>query len=219
MNPDFSLQADLLRKALVTLGFYSDSDRTLSTLVDQLTVYSQELMFWNSRMNIVGKMDDQFYLRHLLDSLSPLGYLRGHSFKEAADVGSGGGLPGIPLALAFPDSRWSLIERSNKKAGFLRNAVALLGLSDRVEILQSPVEQVNSRFDLVTFRAFRQFEDFFSHIKRLLNEDGLLFAYKGVVDKAVEELAGVGLTVEEVEIVPLIVPGLDESRCGIAYRN
>lgn len=180
--------------------------------------YVKELTLWNDKMNLVGRLESDFISRHLLDSLAPLSILADLKPESAADIGSGAGLPGMLLAICMPGTRWTLVERSGKKAGFLRSTIAMLGLGGRVEVADLPVEEVKQQFDLVVFRAFRQFEDFFDPIRNRVAPGGTFAAYKGKLDIIEKELAGVGLTPGDVVLDRLEVPGLAEERWLLRYR-
>jgi 16S rRNA (guanine527-N7)-methyltransferase len=146
----------------------------------------------------------------------------------AADVGSGAGLPGIPLAIALPDADFTLIERMGRRANFLRNTLAVLGLPNaRVE--EADMERApGERFNLAVFRAFRPLEPrVLRALFRLLRPGGVLAAYKGRRAAIMEELAKAEDTSNpaRLEILPCPVPFLAEERhllclgvCG-ASRN
>ncbi len=178
--------------------------------------YVSELVSWNRGMNLVGTIGDDFIPRHLLDSLAPLPYFL--SLKEegsivsAADVGSGGGLPGIPLAIFLEEIQWRLIERSTKKCGFLRNCCAVLGFGNRVKVVNQTVEEVKESFDWVVFRAFRQFEDFYPQLNRILTKHGSLIAYKGKKEVVLQELKQIKRKKENAQLHSLSIPKLNEER-------
>lgn len=118
----------------------------------QLFEFGALLETWNARLNLISRRDMVRLLeRHLLDSLSVWPLVEG---AHAADMGSGGGLPGIPLAIALPNCHWTLIERSARKAVFLREARRRLNL-ENVEVMQGDVrEAATNEFDTVVARAF-----------------------------------------------------------------
>ena len=118
-------------------------------------------------------------------------------------MGSGAGFPGIPLALFLPDSRFTLLEPSAKKAAFLRNAAILANL-ENVEVAETRLEEVQRRFDLVVFRAFSPLS--------ILEPHGAIIAYKGKLTRVLEELVDSDLDLETLEIVAVQVPFLDEER-------
>jgi 16S rRNA (guanine527-N7)-methyltransferase len=142
-----------------------------------------------------------------------------------ADVGSGAGLPGIPLAIVLQDNRFTLIERKGRRAGFLRGVIKTLNLIN-VVVEEEEMEKVKpGRFDIVTFRAFRPLEPkMFKKLSRLCPQGGtqggpqggILAAYKGRHDKASAEMAELEKALPHLagrwELIPCPVPMLDEQR-------
>jgi 16S rRNA (guanine527-N7)-methyltransferase len=171
---------------------------------------------------------EELIVKHILDSLAPLGYIvrllasgpynagfvpgqTAGRQERLADAGSGAGLPGIPLAICLPCVKINLIERMTRRADFLRNAAAVLGLSN-VTVEEAEMEKAPAgRFDLVVFRAFRPLEPgILNGLFRLLVPGGHLAAYKGRRDKTETEAAK--LPPESREIHQLFVPFLNEER-------
>ena len=131
---------------------------------------------------------------------------------SVGDIGSGGGFPGIPLALVFPQFEFTLVERMDKRCAFLENCVALLGLQN-VRVLKSEVERVPPEsFDIVVFRAFRPLD---GHIAKTLlaltKRGGMLGAYKAKHKNIEEEMRGVKNCITSYEIVALHVPFMEEA--------
>ena len=164
---------------------------------------------WNRVHNLTAVRDSaQMVGSHLLDCLAVLPHLAPGS---VADVGSGAGLPGIPLALARPASAVTLIESNHKKVAFLRQAVIELGLTnveiaaDRVETWQPP-----QRYDVVISRAFSDLPEFAQLAGRLCAPGGTLAAMKGV--HPYEELAQLPPSFKLRSVVPLKVPGVRAQR-------
>ena len=177
--------------------------------INTLFNYYNELTLWNKKLGLVNASGEKLIVHHILDSLSGLDLLKTFDFKTAADVGSGAGLPGIPLSIFFPDRKFTLIERSGNRCGFLRNCRELFRL-DNIEIRESGLEEVSEKFDTVTFRAFRDFNDFQKSLLSILNEEGFLFAYKGKLKEVEKEMNLSGLGKYEIKAVN--VPLLDEER-------
>jgi 16S rRNA (guanine527-N7)-methyltransferase len=144
--------------------------------------------------------------RHLLDSLAILPHVSGATL---ADLGSGAGLPGIPLAIAVPERETLLVDSNGKKARFLREAVRRLGL-EHVRVAESRVEDVAGTFDCVTARAFASLAEMLGWGGHLLAPGGVWLAMKGRVAK--DELDAVPPDFRVREIVALNVPGLDAER-------
>jgi 16S rRNA (guanine527-N7)-methyltransferase len=188
-----------------------------------LSKYIEEIERFNPAYGLVKVRDRrELIVRHILDSLSPLGAVS-RIFKgriaggKIADAGSGAGFPGLPLAIALPEARFTLIERMGRRAGFLRNCLAALSLPN-VTVEEGEIEKSSPcRFDLVVFRAFRPLEaPVLRDLFRLLLPGGFLAAYKGRRQVVEEELKTVEAAVPTIagawEIIPLEVPFLDEER-------
>jgi len=145
--------------------------------------YLRLLLRWNRAYNLTAIRDPQHMVsRHLLDSLTLLPYIHG---KTLADLGSGAGLPGIPLALACPQLQLTLVESNGKKARFLREVVRQLGLSN-VEIAHSRIEALAkpAHYEHITARALASLADMVQAGGHLLQPKGQLLAMKGVYPSA-----------------------------------
>ncbi len=155
---------------------------------EKLIAYLHLLQRWNRVYNLTAVRDpEQMVGRHLLDSLAAAPLLQGSRF---IDVGSGAGLPGIPLALARPESSWVLLDSSAKRCRFLIQAVAELGLTG-VEVVHGRVERYRpaTPFDCVVTRAFAALGETVGRIRHLLAEQGCLVALKGRgVERELESL-------------------------------
>lgn len=188
----------------------------------QLLAYLNLLSKWNRVYNLTAIRDvDAMVSQHLLDSLAILPIvqqlvLAPRRHFRLADVGSGAGLPGIPLALACPEWEVSLIEAVDKKSAFQRQVKTDLKL-DNLVVLNSRVEQVTSSFDAVVSRAFADLVDFVNLAGHLITQDGYLLAMKGALPN--DEIARLppGWCVEAK--APISVPGLDAQRHLIVLRK
>src|SRR5690348_15519004 len=193
-----SLQADLERGiAAMRLDLPADA-------IAKLRGYLDLLIRWNKTYNLTAVRDPaQMVTRHLLDSLAVLPFVRGRSL---ADLGSGAGLPGIPLAIARPDMQVTLVDSNGKKARFLREVVRGLPLKN-ASVQQVRAEDLQGGFDCVTARAFASLADMLAWGGHALAADGAWLALKGQIEA--NELAQVpaGFKVEAVHT--LDVPGLD----------
>jgi 16S rRNA (guanine527-N7)-methyltransferase len=150
---------------------------------DRLLTLLSELQDWNSRFNLTAIRDPvDVVVKHLLDSLSVFPYLRG---RTAADVGSGAGFPGLPLAIVSPERQFALIEATTKKAKFLEHVVARLGLTN-VAVINSRAERYRppTRFDCVLARALGNLSEFVRVAGHLCAPRGRLLAMKGKAPKA-----------------------------------
>lgn len=146
--------------------------------VEQLIRYLQLLHKWNKAFNLTAVRDpSQMVSRHLVDSLQVAPWVQG---QRVVDVGSGAGLPGIPLAIAFPEREFVLLDSNGKKTRFLTQAKLTLSLAN-VEVVQSRIEDFRpgKRFDTVVSRAFASLGDFWRSAHHLLAPDGRFLAMKG----------------------------------------
>lgn len=180
----------------------------LSPAVQQKMLdYLSLLAKWNKVHNLtaVRELEDMVTL-HLLDSLAVLPHL---SASHVLDVGSGGGLPGIPLALALPELQMTVLDSSHKKATFLRQAKAELGL-DNLQVVCERVEvyQPKQKFDAIISRAFSDVSEFVRLTQHLLAQDGMWLAMKGV--HPYDELAQT--TDVTAQVLTLTIPELDAQR-------
>jgi 16S rRNA (guanine527-N7)-methyltransferase len=175
----------------------------------RLLAHLELIAKWNRVHNLTAVREtEQMVVLHLLDSLSVLPHVEGA--KTILDVGSGAGLPGIPIAIARPQSRLTLLDSSHKKCAFLQQAKVELAL-DNVEVVCDRVEkwQPAAKFDAVISRAFSDLADFVSQAQHLVAPGGRLIAMKGVYP--FEEIARVPAT-HRVEVLELRVPSLDARR-------
>lgn len=164
---------------------------------------------WNKAYNLTAVREPARMLtHHLLDSLSVLPHVRG---KHVLDVGSGAGLPGIPLALARPEWQVTLLDASHKKTTFLRQAIIELKLHN-VDVVCERVETWNPPhlFDTVVSRAFSDLQEFLVLAGRLCAKTGVVVAMKGIYPN--EELAQIPNNFLLRNVVALRVPGLDAER-------
>lgn len=182
----------------------------LSTAVqEKLLAYVGLLAKWNRVYNLTAVRDPaEMVTRHLLDSLSVAPYLRG---SRVLDVGSGAGLPGIPLALAKPEWEFVLLDSNRKKTRFITQSCIELGLTN-VRVESARIEDYTPKvlFDSVISRAFSELSAMLAATGRLCQPEGIMLAMKGEYPGA--ELASVppGFVVQGVEV--LQVPGLDAQR-------
>jgi 16S rRNA (guanine527-N7)-methyltransferase len=182
----------------------------------RLLDYVHLIAKWNRVHNLTAVREpEQMITLHLLDSLSVLPHL--DAAKTVLDVGSGAGLPGIPLAIARPDLRITLLDSSHKKATFLTQARSELGLAG-VEVACERVEQWKpaQAFDAVVSRAFSELADFVSQAQHLVAPGGLMLAMKGV--HPFDEIAKVPASHRVERVVELTVPQLDAKRHLVLLR-
>jgi 16S rRNA (guanine527-N7)-methyltransferase len=181
---------------------------------ERLLDYVELLARWNATYNLTSVRDPaDMIARHLLDSLSVAPFVHGDSL---ADLGSGAGLPGIPLAILEPARQHVLIDSNGKKTRFLREAVRTLAL-DNVRVEQARVEDARGQFDCITARAFATLTDMLALGGHLLAPQGVWLALKGQLHK--EEILGVPAGFQVTEVRPLAVPGLGAARHVVIIRR
>jgi len=174
-----------------------------------LVAYVELLAKWNKAYNLTAiRNPDDMVTRHLLDSLAVVPYVQG---EYIIDVGTGGGLPGIPLALVYPERRLVLLDSNSKKTRFLVQAKASLGL-ENVTVVHSRVEEYRPerQFDVVITRAFASVADILTGSRHLLTPQGEFLAMKGAVPE--EELVELPQGFHLIEVIALKVPGLEQEQ-------
>jgi len=200
--------AQLLADGLEGLGL-SATDAQQARLLE----FPRLLRKWNRVYNLTAIEDPARMVRlHLLDSLSLLPYLKG---RRVLDVGTGAGLPGIPLALLAPDKAFTLLDSNAKKTRFVRQAAIELGLAN-VQVEHARIEQYRPAqgFDTVLVRAFAGLPVIVGETARLLNPGGTILAQKGKLPQ--EEITALDNVI--VEAFPLAVPGIDAERHLVAIQ-
>ncbi|CAE6772961.1 16S rRNA (guanine(527)-N(7))-methyltransferase RsmG [Paraburkholderia haematera] len=203
--------APLLANGVRELGLdLSDAQR--GKLLDYVALLSK----WNAVYNLTAIRDPrQMLIQHILDSLSIVPHLATRGVSSVLDVGSGGGLPGIVLAIVLPDWTVTVNDIVHKKTAFQAQAKAELGLANlsvvtgRVETLQ-PGAEVPAKFDVIVSRAFAELSDFVTLARHLVAEQGAIWAMKGVRPDGEIERLPAGARVEQ--IIRLNVPSLDAER-------
>ncbi len=176
----------------------------------RLAAYLELIAKWNRVHNLTAVREtQQMVVLHLLDSLAVLPHLEGA--RTILDVGTGAGLPGIPISIARPEARVTLLDSSHKKCTFLQQAKTELAL-DNVDVVCDRVEHwhPDRRFDAVISRAFSDLADFVTQARHLVALGGRLIAMKGVYP--FDEIARVPATHRVAQILELHVPRLDAKR-------
>jgi 16S rRNA (guanine527-N7)-methyltransferase len=208
-----TLEAEL-RAGLAALGL-----ELAGPQVRQLLDYQALLAKWNKVYNLTAVRDPaQMLTHHLLDSLAALPPLarQAPQARTLLDVGSGGGLPGVVVAICRPDLRVDCVDTVAKKAAFIQQAAAQLGLAN-LRGIHARVETLDDPYDIVCSRAFASLADFAAWSSGALAEEGAWMAMKGR-DPA-DEIAALPADVEVFHVEQLLVPGLDEQRCIIWMRR
>ena len=180
----------------------------------KLLAYLALLQKWNKNYNLTALRDEaKMVSYHLLDSLTLLPYIR--NVQTLADIGSGGGMPGIPAAICRPDLQMTLVDANTKKTAFLQQAAIELGL-DNVSVFAGRVENLHQTADIITSRAFAELADFVSLTRHLLHENSIWAAMKGAYPQ--DELFRLPENVEAYQTDRLSVPMLDAERHMVLLR-
>jgi 16S rRNA (guanine527-N7)-methyltransferase len=201
----------LLSEGVAELGL-ALSDAQLDKLLDYVALLAK----WNAVYNLTAIRDPrQMLIQHILDSLSIVPHLASLGPSSVLDVGSGGGLPGIVLAIVLSDWTVTLNDIVHKKTAFQAQAKAELGLTNlsvvtgRVETLKPGVE-VPAKFDVIVSRAFAELADFVTLARHLVAEKGAIWAMKGVRPDGEIERLPAGSHAKQ--IIRLKVPSLEAER-------
>ncbi len=205
---------------MITDGFEKCgiNSQEVNNLAKKMDLYINEIILFNSAYNLTNTSDhDELLIRHIYDSLAayiPLKSLiqeNNCSDFVIGDIGSGGGLPGIPLAAAFPQINFNLVERMSKRCAFLENCAAVLGLKN-VKVINCEAEKVPAEsMNISVFRAFRPLDS--AMIKTLLaltKQNGYLVAYKAKLENIKEEMNQIKEIVPSYKIENLSVPYLTD---------
>jgi len=166
--------------------------------------YLQLLEKWNKRFNLTAVRDlNEMVSLHLLDSLSIVPFIKA---GRLLDVGTGAGLPGIPLAICFPDIQFTLLDSNGKKIRFCRQAIMELGLKN-IQAVQARIESYDGEeFDQITTRAFTGLDNMVGWLQHLISNKTQLLAMKGTLpEEEIRQLINSGFLVETFKLqVPFI---------------
>jgi len=212
LPPDGAISLGDLTAGAAELGVILDPAQ-----VARLGAFAGLLLRWNRVHNLTAiEQPDQVVSHHLLDSLAivpTLEHMAQGRVLRVLDVGAGGGLPGIPLAIALPDLHFTLLDKVAKKTAFLLQTKLELGLGN-VEIVKARVEDYRGApFDVVVARAFSSLAEFVRLTRALLNPAGQWFAMKGAPPSSeIKELDDLRLPVRVMRTVKLRVPHMDAER-------
>ena len=204
---------DLLEKGIagIDAGLLSGNvPSRLARLYDEITLF-------NPSYGLVNASGEDLVVRHILDCLAPVPLMRpvDREGLRMADLGSGSGLPGLVLASVFTDWDITLVDRMGRRAGFLRNTIAVLGMSSYVRVAQKDLSEVRDSYDMITFRAFRHLQDIISDLDRILVPGGKVYSFKSSDENIGEELqvlAQYGGCAFSHEVSDYSVPMLDAQR-------
>lgn len=205
-------ERQLLQEGLEELELPASAEQ-----LDWYEEYVHELQVWGQRVRLISGSTRDIVVRHILDSLTPWRqlsrYLDSNNGGSLADIGSGNGFPGLALAGVFPKAYFYLIERSPKKAAFLRSTAGVLSLAERVQVEEVDVREFGQRVPLVISRAFMPMAKAYPLLQPLMPpEGGLMIFYAGrrlTIDNQFEQMPSLKASTE---IVPIKVPFLEEQR-------
>jgi len=213
--PSQDALADPLRQGVVALGLELGESAQ-----QQLLAYMALIQRWTRVYNLTAVRDPQHMLtHHLLDSLSALSPLMRHTQGRSTrllDVGSGGGLPGVVLAICRPEVQVTCVDTVGKKAAFIQQVAASLRLPN-LRGLHARVESVQEGYDVICSRAFASLRDFAQWSQNALSPQGVWMAMKG--KRPDDEIADLPAQVQVFHVEPLTVPGLDADRCMVWMRH
>ena len=181
--------------------------------IGQLLAFVSLIEKWNKAYNLTAIRNREEMLRlHILDSLALLPFVRG---EKIADIGTGAGLPGIPLAIFMPQQKFTLVDSNAKKTRFVQQAILELKLTN-VEVVHSRVENLGraNEFDAVLSRAFASLSDIMAWTEYLLQSGGELIAMKGLVPNEELEVLTCPYSIDIIT-----VPGVTAERCVVRIKK
>jgi len=224
MTADGLFEAGIVQR--LSLGIESLSLNVAEPQQRQLLSYMALIQKWNKVYNLTALRQAQEILtHHLLDSLSAVSPLLGHIAKtkgdanagiELLDVGSGGGLPGVVIAICCPNIRVTCVDTVSKKAAFVQQVAASLRLSN-LRGVHARVESLTGPYDVICSRAFASLPDFVSWSAAALSDGGVWMAMKGKLPEA--EMAGLPSFAQVFHVEQLQVPGLEADRCMVWMKK
>ena len=213
--------SDILNDGLSELGFDRDS---IPLFAQKLGMYIKELQLFNSAYNLVNTSDfEELAIRHIFDSLaahdiinSLAADIRSEDGICVGDIGSGGGLPGIPLAVVFPQFRFTLVERMDRRCAFLENCAAMLGLQN-LTVQKSEAEKIpHESFDIAVFRALKPLDARFAKtLLSLIKKGGYLAAYKAKKTNIENEMDAIRSVIADYTALEVHVPFMKDAERNI----
>lgn len=213
--------SDILSEGLSELGFARTS---IPTFAQKLGAYIKELQLFNSAYNLVNTSDfEELAVRHVFDSLaahdiinSLAADIRSENGILIGDIGSGGGLPGIPLAVVFSQFRFTLVERMDRRCAFLENCAAVLGLQNLV-VQKSEAEKIpHESFDIAVFRALKPLDARFAKtLLSIIKKGGYLGAYKAKKSNIEKEMESIRSVVSDYTALEVRVPFMEDAERNI----
>ena len=179
-----------IKSTLLQKYFKNLTEQQIAQFDQLYSLYS----FWNSQINVISRKDiDELYERHILHSLGIAKFITFKKGEKVLDVGTGGGFPGIPLAILFPETDFHLVDSIGKKIKVVTEVAAALGLTN-VKASHLRAEQVTDKYDFVVSRAVTRLIDFYPWVKGKFNKDsknaipnGILYLKGGELAEEIEE--------------------------------
>ncbi len=179
-----------IKSELIQQYFTNLSEKQIQQFDQLFELYS----FWNAQINVISRKDiEALYERHILHSLGIAKFISFKAGEKVLDVGTGGGFPGIPLAIMFPDTQFHLVDSIGKKIKVVTEVAAALGLTN-VKASHSRAEQIDDKFDFVVSRAVTRLIDFYPWVKGKFNKEsknavpnGILYRKGGDLKEEIEE--------------------------------
>lgn len=165
----------MVDSSIIQAHFKDLSEKQINQFDQLFGLYTE----WNEKINVISRKDiDELYVRHVLHSLAIAKFIDFTQIHSVLDVGTGGGFPGIPLAIMFPEVEFFLVDSIGKKINVVNAVIEALGLTN-VKAEQLRAEQVQGKFDLVVSRAVTQLVDFYPWIHMNLKTDSEVACLKG----------------------------------------
>ncbi|MGI5055626.1 16S rRNA (guanine(527)-N(7))-methyltransferase RsmG [Treponema socranskii] len=218
--------SDILNEGLSELGFTQSS---IPLFAQKLGAYIKELQLFNSAYDLVNTSEfEELAIRHVFDSLaahdiinSLVANIRNVSVTRSGDIligdiGSGGGLPGIPLAVVFPQFRFTLVERMDRRCAFLENCAAMLDLQN-LTVQKSEAEKIpHESFDIAVFRALKPLDARFAKtLLSLIKKGGYLAAYKAKRANIEKEMNAIRSVIADYTALEVRVPFMKDAERNI----
>ncbi|MCF6183328.1 MAG: 16S rRNA (guanine(527)-N(7))-methyltransferase RsmG [Bacteroidales bacterium] len=171
--------------------FPTISEKQIDLFIEISNLYE----FWNKKINVISQKDiDNLYIRHILHSLSIIKILKFKKSDSIIDIGTGGGFPGIPLAVMFPETQFTLIDSTGKKIKVVNEIINTENLKN-VTAIQKRSNEFKGHFNFVTGRAVTAFPDFYYSVKHLLkkknNRNGIIYLKGGDFERELKTFSNV----------------------------
>lgn len=205
-------------KRLCPLQFCKEDE-----LCEMFSKFYDRVSVFNPIYKLVAGTDREIVIKHFFDCFAAVPIIQKYvgNCGTMADLGSGAGFPGIVLASVFNRHNITLVERMGRRAGFLRNTVAYLGLKN-VTVMERNLEEINEHFDFISFRAFRPLKDIALDLSRITKKNAVIFAFKSTEDNInteISDLEKISSGVFSTEVVPYDVPFLDARRALLILKK